>query len=182
MSGRTTRHRRRAEQLAKQQTDSAEPNLLEALGKARAETAALVRVIDAHREQTEVLLRALNQQELDTTRLLNGVVETIGAFDRLLAYGTDVDFESYRASVHMTSDALEDLLWNHGIELFGRVDEIADPETHHVLEECADSRPENAVIKVVKRGIRHRGHLLQFASVIVSSGKSPRTPAQEADR
>lgn len=147
-------------------------DLLGALAMTRVETAQLVRGLEAHRTRAELLLQEINRHELDTFRLLRGIAGILDTFDRLL----DDDggsLEYYRAGVRKTAELLADVLCdNSGIELIGRRGEIADPETHNVIEVRDDEHlPEDAVIKVIERGMRYRGDLVRPASVIVSSGR-----------
>ncbi len=149
------------------------PDLIGALARTRVETARLVRGLDAHREQAELLLREINRQELDTVRLLRGLTGILDMFERLLDNESGDTLETYRAGVRRTAELFLDLLGNNsGIELIGRRGEIAEPATHNVVEvRDEDGLPEDTVIKVVERGLRYRGELLRPASVIVSSGK-----------
>jgi molecular chaperone GrpE (heat shock protein) len=152
-------------------------DLLGALARTRIETARLVRGLEAHRAEAEVLLKEINRQELDTVRLLRGIAGVLDTVDRLLGddYGDSV--ELYRAGVRRTADLLVDVLCNNsGIELVGETGELADPGTHKVIDvRDGTDLPEDTVIKVLERGIRYRGDLIRPASVIVSSGK--RTPS-----
>jgi molecular chaperone GrpE (heat shock protein) len=164
--------RRRARERAADPPTSPAGDLLGTLASTRTETAALVRGLDAHRAQTEALLREINRHELDTGRLLRGIAEVLDTFDRLLAYDSD-DVESYRSSVRKTAELLVDVLCNNsGMELIGRLGEIADPATHKVVDihDGSDLTPDT-VVRVIERGIRYRGELVRPASVIVSSGK-----------
>ncbi|GDY31984.1 nucleotide exchange factor GrpE [Gandjariella thermophila] len=176
MSSRKARRRRHSDRAAPPETagpaPSADGDLLGALARTRVETANLVRSLQAHRDQTELLLKEINRQELDTRRLLRGIADILDAFDRLLAHdGTDVD--SYRTSVRRTADVLTDVLCNHsGLELLGKPGEVAEPATHNVVEvRDKPGAPQDTVIRVIERGIRYRGDLLRPASVIVASGR-----------
>ena len=147
-------------------------DLLGALARTRVETARLVRSLESHREQTELLLKEINRQELDTVRLLRGIAGVLDMFDRLL--GDDgASLEAYRAGLLRIAKQLVDVLCNNsGLELIGRTGELAEPETHNVVEvRDEENVPADAVITVIERGIRYRGDLLRPASVIVSSGK-----------
>jgi molecular chaperone GrpE (heat shock protein) len=153
-------------------------DLIGALARTRVETARLVRGLEAHRAQTELLLQEINRQELDTIRLLRGIAGILDMFDRLLDQDDPgASVESYRTGVRRTAELFVDVLCNNsGIELVGRPGEIADPQTHNVVEVRDEADlPEDAVLKVIERGIRYRGDLIRPASVIVSSGK--RTPS-----
>ncbi|GAA2786129.1 nucleotide exchange factor GrpE [Saccharopolyspora taberi] len=160
------------------QRSSADPGpadggaLGEVLAGNRTATLDLVRALDAHREHTEHVLRELDRVERDLARLLSGITGALDAFDRLLAHD-DADFESYRASVHRTRQLLIDVLCNNSeLELIGWPGELADPETHHVAGVAeAAGLPRDAVVKVLKHGIRYRGELVYRASVIVASGE-----------
>lgn len=171
MSNKKTR-RRTQKRVSGAVASPAEGDLLGTLGRARAETARLVRALEAHREQTEILLKEINRQELDTGRLLRGIAEILDAFDRLVEENEGADVESYRASIRRTNGLLVEVLCNNSVmELIGRPGEIADPATHRVIEVRDENQPEDSVIRVVERGIRYRGELIRPASVIVSSGK-----------
>lgn len=147
-------------------------DLLGELAAGREQTADLLHALTAQAERTEALLRALNEHELTTSRLLRGVADVLGSFDRLLAYESDVDIESYRASVRRTAAVLADMLWNNGVELIGAAGEIAEPDTHRVVEVADNPKlAEDAVVSVIQRGIRYQGRLIRPASVIVSSGR-----------
>lgn len=114
------------------------------------------------------LLAELVRLDLDTEVLVEGIADVLDRLDRLLDAG-----EAPR-DLPDTATKLAGVLTAHpAVELIGAPGEPAAPQTHHVVEvvDAAD-RPADAVVKVVKRGIRYRGTLLRPASVIVSSGSS----------
>ncbi|GAA4744731.1 nucleotide exchange factor GrpE [Actinomycetospora chibensis] len=175
MSHRNRSRRRPRATAAAMPADSTPESFLGALAATRVHTAKLVRGMDAHRAHSEEVLREINRHELDTKRMLDGLARVLDACHRLLDDKTETDVERYRASVRRVSGLLDDLLSNHSrMELIGRTGEIADPETHEVIEVRDDgATARDTVLKVVDRGIRFRGELLRPASVIVSSGKDP---------
>jgi molecular chaperone GrpE (heat shock protein) len=114
------------------------------------------------------LLAELVRLDLDTEVLVEAVADVLDRLDRLLDAG------GAPADLRDTANMLETVLTAHGaVELIGGPGEPAAPQTHHVVEvtDTAD-RPADAVVKVVRRGIRYRGTLLRPASVIVSARSS----------
>ncbi|MFE2942045.1 nucleotide exchange factor GrpE [Streptomyces sp. NPDC059255] len=126
--------------------------------------------------QVERLQDAVRAHEAYVGRLLRGFGGVVDSFDRLLELGPDVGVDAHRASVGRTHAALTTMLRKNEVELIGEPGEIAEPETHEVLHpEPAPDLPEDTVLTVVQRGIRHRGTLIRPAAVVVASGK----PAQD---
>lgn len=150
----------------------ADGNLLGALADNRERTVQLYRLLGDHEQQVKQLLVALDGHERGLVGLLRGITEIVDTFDRLLALGPDVDIESYRASVAKVSGVLQNVLADNGVELIGAPGEIAAPGTHLIVDERRDGSEEDAVLEVLKRGLRYRGQLLRPASVIVSTGKA----------
>jgi molecular chaperone GrpE len=151
---------------------SADGTLLAALADNRERTVQLYRMLGGHEQQMKQLLVALDGHERSLLGLLRGITEVVDSFDRLLALGSDVDIESYRTSVARIGGVLQNVLADNGVELIGAPGEIATPGTHLVVDERMDGAAEDAVLEVLKRGVRYRGQLLRPASVIVSSGKA----------
>lgn len=167
-------HGLRPAQPGPAQPGPAQPNgdLLGALGKTRTETAGLVRALDAHRQYSEQLLTAINRHELDIGRMLRGITDVLDALDRLQEQDIQ-DLDTYRSSVDRVASKLVQVLGgNSALELIGHLGEIAQPDTHEVVEVRAEAeQPRDAVLKVLRRGIRYRGDLVRPASVIIASGK-----------
>jgi molecular chaperone GrpE len=161
-----------AAERARPQSPLAGGDLLGALTDNRERTVQLYRLLGEHEQQVKQLLVALDGHERGLAGLLRGVADIVDTFDRLLALGPDVDVESYRASVAKVSGVLQNVLADNGVELIGAPGEIAAPGTHLVVDERGDRADEDAVLEVLKRGLRYRGKLLRPASVIVSSGKA----------
>lgn len=113
------------------------------------------------------LLSELTRLDLDTEVLVEAVADVLGRLDRLLDAGVDA------ADLRETVTALTAALTAHdAVELIGARGEPAAPQTHHVVD-VADvvDLPADAVVKVIKRGVRYRGNLLRPAAVVVSSGR-----------
>jgi hypothetical protein len=124
----------------------------------------------AHLKQIELLRTALDERESAVARLLRGFTDVLDSFDRLLAYGPDVDVDAYQASMRRTHGVLVNVLRRNKVELLGEPGEIAEPETHQVLHpEHAADLPEDTVLTVVQRGIRYRDSVVRPATVIVST-------------
>ncbi|MFD5749673.1 nucleotide exchange factor GrpE [Streptomyces sp. NPDC127033] len=122
--------------------------------------------------QVERLQDAVRAHESYVGRLLRGFGGVVDSFDRLLELGPDVGLDAHRASVGRTHAALTTMLRKNEVELIGEPGEIAEPETHEVLHpEPAPDLPEDTVLTVVQRGIRHRGTLIRPAAVVVASGE-----------
>ncbi|MFC9428331.1 nucleotide exchange factor GrpE [Streptomyces sp. NPDC056987] len=122
--------------------------------------------------QVERLQDAVRAHEAYVGRLLRGFGGVVDSFDRLLELGPDVGLDAHRASVGRTHAALTTMLRKNEVELIGEPGEIAEPETHEVLHpEPAPDLPEDTVLTVVQRGIRHRGTLIRPAAVVVASGE-----------
>lgn len=113
------------------------------------------------------LLRELTRLDLDTEALAEAVTDTLDRLDRLLEAGTG------GTDLREIATTLSGALAAHGaVELVGARGELAAPHTHHVVEVTgATGLPGDAVVKVIKRGVRYRGNLIRPASVVVSSGK-----------
>jgi len=135
----------------------------------------LARHLESERSSTARLRAVIDDQEArldrsedETKRLLRGIGRAIDTFGRQASAET-ADVEELRAAILSTMDNFEQALGAvEQSELIGRIGEIADPETHHVIATLHHpDAAEDSVVEVVKRGIRYRGELLHPASVII---------------
>jgi molecular chaperone GrpE (heat shock protein) len=110
------------------------------------------------------LLRELTRLDLDTEALVEAVADALDRLDRLLDAGGET------VGLRETATGLAAAVAAHdAVELIGERGEQAAPHTHHVVNVTDADLPADAVVKVIKRGVRYRGNLLRPASVVVSS-------------
>jgi molecular chaperone GrpE (heat shock protein) len=157
-------------------------DLLVTLDATRKDTVDLYKKITEHADRTLELATALSEHDQSIRRLLWGLVEVVDSFDRLLALGPDTAFESYLASVRSTANMLTRMLADNGVELIGRQGEIADPDTHQLVDVTdTPDAPEDTVLSVVRHGIRYRGKLIRPAAVITSVNRTAAKASKAAN-
>ncbi len=116
---------------------------------------------------------AKEKEEFVKFAVENLVGELLPVLDHLelaLAHGRKIEACSDLVmGVDMTRKSFVDILGRHGVEEFGAEGEAFNPEFHEAVgvEESGDI-PEDAVVRVMQKGVRLRERLLRPAKVIVN--------------
>ena len=78
--------------------------------------------------------------------------------------------EAYKKGVEMTMTGLMEVLEKLGVESFGNVGDIFDPNMHNAVMHCEDENfPENVLCEVFQKGFRIGEKVVRFAMVRVAN-------------
>lgn len=112
---------------------------------------ALLKRDAEHREEIEILMRA--------------IIDVLDSVDRLRSD------EPYLGSVRLVVRQFASAVRAGGLEVIGWPGEVADPDTHKVVEvRQTDDLAQEMVLAVLRRGYRFKGQVLRPAEVIIKAG------------
>lgn len=103
------------------------------------------------------------------TNLLKEFLPVLDNLERALA-GDESDIASYKKGVEMTFAGLVAVLEKAGVEAYGAVDEVFDPNLYNAVMHVEDDTvPEQTVVEVFQKGYKHGDRILREAMVKVAN-------------
>lgn len=113
--------------------------------------------------------RRRSREEKEATygsALADAVKEILPIIDNLERASSYEDGEKVKAGLAMLSTTVSQALGKLGVEAFGEVGEVFDPNLHNaVLHEEDDSDREGIITEVFQRGYRKGNRIIRFAMV-----------------
>ncbi|MDD3122972.1 MAG: nucleotide exchange factor GrpE [Candidatus Izemoplasmatales bacterium] len=103
--------------------------------------------------------------------LSDKLIDSIEIFDQALNVQTeDPNFKNFLFGFRMIKDMFMNALNQEGVTLINTtVGEIFDPVTEHAVDTSYDeTKPENTILKIVKKGYKFKDRLLRPAMVIIN--------------
>lgn len=101
--------------------------------------------------------------------VINALLPVADNFDRIFA-NPDGTLEDYKKGVEMTFKQFSDVFKNLGIEAFGEVGEVFDPNFHNaVMHTEDDSVGENTITNVLVKGYKLGDKIIRPAMVAVAN-------------
>lgn len=133
-------------------------------------------LFEAVEEKREALRKQDTEHRKEIERLVCAIIDVLDSVDRLCSD------ESCLASVRLVARRFASAVQADGLEVIGWSGEVADPDTHKVVEvRHTDDVADEVVLQVLRRGYRFRGQVLRPAEVIVAAGpESPDTATSSA--
>ncbi len=103
------------------------------------------------------------------TDLLSKILPVIDNFERA-AFNADSDFEGYKKGIEMTVNQFIEILKGLGVESFGEIGEVFDPNFHNgVMHIDDETLGENVIADVFMKGYKIGDKVIRPATVKVAN-------------
>ena len=102
--------------------------------------------------------------------VVNDLLPVIDNFERCVAPGEDTSYEDYKKGIELTYKQFGEALKKLGIEAFGEVGDLFDPNLHNAVMHTEDENlPENSISNVLMKGYKLGDKIIRAAMVAVAN-------------
>jgi molecular chaperone GrpE len=110
-------------------------------------------------------------------KLMASLIDVRENLERAVKSGDQcADAETMLDGMRLIFTKFNDILFKNGLDTFGAVGELFDPQLHDALMKVPDKTvTEDHIVEIFEKGYTLKKHVIKHAKVVVSSGAAERT-------